>query len=263
MNWIADFGLRSFTRFPGVTVHLYSYDRNLNPQIPGVVCHDAGEFLPRDVAERWRAAFGGAGFSAVSTLFRYKLLYAKGGWYFDADCVLIKPLTPLFGLDYVFAWETPTKVNNAVLKFPKGNEMLDQLYRECVELDPAEWRPGELWVPLFTQYLKKFNLTTRALPQEYFYPIFPYQEQSRAPPNEAEETFIVHLYASSERFSFQPARESHLQNTIHSLENQIDMLNRQVETLTAQTQKLNDSLSLKIGRRVPFGKTIRRAIGRK
>ncbi|MGP8069903.1 MAG: glycosyltransferase [Candidatus Bathyarchaeia archaeon] len=248
--------MRSFTRFPGVTVHLYSYDRELNPGVPGCVCHDASEFLPREVAERWRAAFGGAGFAAVSTLFRYSLLYQKGGWYFDTDCILTKPLTPLFELDYVFGWESATRVCNAVLKFPRNNEMFDQLYKECAQMNPDTWHPGD-FVPFFTQYLKKFNLISKALPREYFYPIYAVSEQPSSCRIPYERTFIVHLFAAYERLIL-PARELSLQNKIRSLENQIYNLNSQVDTLTNQIQNLNNSLSLKMARRIPFGKTIRK-----
>jgi mannosyltransferase OCH1-like enzyme len=188
-------------------------------------------------------------------MFRYRLLYEKGGWWFDLDCFLVKPLTPLFDLDYVFGWETPTQVNAAVLKFPKNSEILDRLYKEYFEMDPDRWRPG-FGIPLFTQYLKKFNLITKALPPEYFYPIYPGESQRLS--NQAEETFILHLYASWEQ-AMKPVKELTLQNEIRSLKSQIDTLNRQVVSLTNQVHNLNNSLSLKIGRMIPFGETIRRA----
>ncbi len=193
---------------------------------------------------------------AISSLFRYRLLYEKGGWYFDTDCILIKPLTSFFKLDYVFAWENawnprtqlPTMVCNAVIKFPKNTEMLNQLYKYCIQIDPKTWQPGGL-VPIFTEYLQRFNLIEKALSPEYFYPISSYpefQQQSTS----ADRTHIVHLF-----HQVVTSRELEYQKQIEALSIRELDYQKQIETL-------NNSLSLKIGRKVPFGKTVRRAFGR-
>jgi len=236
LNWISQLGLRSFTRFSDITVHVYSYDRGLNPDIQGCICLDANEYLPREIYERVKTSFGGkygegSGYSRAADLFRYKLLYEKGGWYFDTDCLLIKPLTPLFDRDHVFGWASATVVGNAVLKFPKGDAMLDELYKGCVQKSPAEVSvPGT--VSLFTQYLKKFNLIDRALPRDYFYAmngLWSKQEQRSFVLQES--PYILHLYASTPPSTFE-------------LRRQIDALNK--------------SLSLRIARKIPFGKQIRK-----
>ncbi len=250
LPWISQLCLRSFTRYSGVTVHLYSYDRDLNPAISGCVCHDASEYLPREIHERAKSSFGGSygggfGYSEGADLFRYRLLYEKGGWYFDTDCLLIKPLTPLFDRDYVFGWKNATRVNNAVLKFPKGDAMLDQLYKECIQRRPETCQPTT--VPLFTQYLKKFNLIDRALPREYFYAIdwIEHQQSSLLEENQ----YILHLYASTR----EPRFQAQFDPQIKSLERQIASLNLQIETI-------NKSLSLRIARKIPFGKEIRKLL---
>ena len=234
LNWISQLCLRSFTRFSGV--HLYSYDRDLNPGIQGCICHDANEYLSREIYERVKTSFGGkygegSGYSRAADLFRYGLLHEKGGWYFDTDCLLIKPLTPLFDRDYVFGWARPTLVNNAVLKFPKGDVMLDELYKECVGKSPEICLvPGT--VSLFTQYLKKFNLIDRALPRDYFYAMNGFwSKQDQRSFILQESPYILHLYASTPPSTFE--------------------LRRQIETL-------NKSLSLRIARKIPFGKQIRK-----
>jgi hypothetical protein len=211
-------------------------------RVPRCVCHDAGEFLPREIADRWSTSNGPRAIPAISSLFRYKLLFEKGGWYFDMDCILVKPLTSFFDLDYVFAWEnawnqetqSSTMVSNAVLKFPKNTQMLDLLYKYCIQIDPKTWQPGGL-VPIFTEYLQRFNLIKHALDPEYFYPISSFsqfQQQSTS----ADRTHIVHLF--------------------HQI-----LSNRELD-YQKQIKALNNSLSLKIGRNIPFGKTIRRAFGR-
>ncbi len=234
LNCISQLCLRSFTRYSGVTVHLYSYDRDLNPDIPECVCHDANEYLSHEIYEHVKTSFGGKygegwGYSEASDLFRYRLLYEKGGWYFDTDCLLFKPLTPLFDRDYVFGWASATLVNNAVLKFPKGHVLLDQLYKECVQWSPETCIPGTGW--LFTQYLKKFNLIDNALPPDYFYAMYSHwskQDQQSILP---ESPYTLHLYANT-----------------NPLE-----LRMEIETL-------NKSLSLRIARKIPFGKQIRKIL---
>ena len=250
LTWIAELCLRSFTRFPGVTIHLYSYDKNLDlAHVPGCICHDASEFLPREIAEHWKMSIGARVIPAISSLFRYRLLYEKGGWYFDTDCILIKPLTSFFNLDYVLAWEnawdtrakSPTMVCNAVIKFPKHTEMLQQLYEYCVHMDPKTWQPGAL-VPIFTEYLRKFNLIDKALSPEYFYPISSYYKSQQLSTSE-DRTHIVHLFQQVV--------------SIRELEHQ-----RQIEALTKQIEALNRSLSLRIGRSIPFGRTMRKLVER-
>jgi len=218
---------------------LYSYDRNLKLEIPKCICHDASEVFPREIYERVKNSFArtygeAAGYRETSDLFRYKLLYEKGGWYFDTDCLLLKPLTPLFDRDYVFGWELPIEVNNAVLKFPKGEPMLDQLYKECLQKNSEKDLP---WgIPLFNEYLKKFNLINRALPRNYFYPISPIEKEQQVVPEE-DGSYILHLYTGL-KYNFDPR--------IQSLEKQIEALNK--------------SIGLRLTRKIPFGEQIRKIL---
>jgi hypothetical protein len=189
--------------------------------------------------------YGGIGYIVASDLFRYKLLYEKGGWYFDTDCLLLKPLTPLFDRDYVFGWELETSVNNAVLKFPKGDELLDQLYKECVQINPETYTPWTVHT-LFHQYLKKFNLIDQALPRNYFYPISPREKEQQLIP-EAESSYILHLFATVKRFAFDQA-------------GRIKLLEMENKALKMQIDALNKSLSLRIARKIPFGEEIRKIL---
>ena len=194
---------------------------------------------------RFEKTLGGAyGYTQAADLFRYRLLYEKGGWYFDTDCLLLKPLTPLFDRDYVFGFYNATDVNNAVLKFPKGHVLLDQIYKESVQKvpDPETW-PSGVGPSLLTQYVKKFNLIDKALPRDYFYAISWWEQQQSSP---QENPYILHLYAS---YDF--TNGSKIDPRIKTLDRQIENLNLQIETI-------NKSLSLRIARKIPFGKEIRK-----
>ena|SRR5208282_43405 len=249
LDWSGWLCLRSFTRYSDVTIHLYSYDRNLKLEIPKCICHDASEVFPREIYERVKNSFArtygeAAGYRETSDLFRYKLLYEKGGWYFDTDCILIKQLTPLFDLDYVFAWETTDKVfvGTAIIKFPKNTEMLDQLYKNFVQTDPKTWQHGITFMSLFTEYLRKFDLTDKTLSPEYFYPL--YWDQSTQQQSSSEDrTYIIHLWQAAPFYR------------------ELDLL-RQIEALQKQIEALNNSLSLRIARKIPFGKEIRNLVAK-
>ena len=213
-------------------------------RIPGCVIHDASEFLPREIADYWKMNIGARGFPAISDLFRCRLLHEKGGWYFDTDCILIKQLTPLFDLDYVFAWETTDKVfvGTAIIKFPKNTEMLDQLYKNFVQTDPKTWQHGITFMSLFTEYLRKFDLTDKTLSPEYFYPL--YWDQSTQQQSSSEDrTYIIHLWQAAPFYR------------------ELDLL-RQIEALQKQIEALNNSLSLRIARKIPFGKEIRNLVAK-
>lgn len=145
----------------------------------------------------------------------------------------------------MFSWEGDY-VNNAVLKFPRHTEMLDRLYNECVQADPEKWQPGS-FVPPFTDYLKKFGLLTKAISRGYFYPMGwnRASDQRQFVPDEG--PFILHLYAKGNRDLFYPkAAQTDSLDPITSLQRQLALL--------------DNSLSLRIGRRVPFGKSLRRLL---
>ena len=211
LSWIELHSFRSFVRFPGTRLHVYSYDKNANPKIDGVEWEDANEILPLTIADQFRRLFDkyrrgreGSPPSWASDAFRYKLLYEKGGWYFDTDCILVKPLDPLFDLDFIFAFEEDDFIGTAVMKFPRGHPMLKAMYEECFricerlssEIDVKIDVKFTVFTRLLDDYAKKFGLFEKALPAEYFYPI-PYESMDslfRKPFNPGENAFIIHLW---------------------------------------------------------------------
>ena len=107
--------LRSFAD-RGHQVEVFSYDADL--RLPGwIERRDAAEILPRDEVLRplpdGRVAIHG-------NLFRYALLYQRGGWWIDPDVLLLQPDLPdekLFfgGLDVFHCTST------GILRFLKGH----------------------------------------------------------------------------------------------------------------------------------------------
>lgn len=113
LSWVSYLSIRSFLRFPSITLQIYSYDGTADPNLPRCEWKNADEIIPYDVADRYRRKFS---IRFATNIFRFQLLYQKGGWYFDTDCVLIKPLDSLFDSQYVFGWEDSGWVGASVMK---------------------------------------------------------------------------------------------------------------------------------------------------
>jgi hypothetical protein len=76
----------------GHIVHLYAYDE-LAGVPAGVQVIDAREILPEERIFRYgpEAGAGEGSLANFANLFRYKLLYERGGWWVDADVVCLRP----------------------------------------------------------------------------------------------------------------------------------------------------------------------------
>jgi hypothetical protein len=104
----------------GHEVHLYVYDKVGN--IPtGVIVKDGNEIL--DKSEIFRYKNGSV--SAFSNLFRFTLLYKKGGYWIDADLLCVRPIK--LNQSYVFSSEPDEQysnniINAGLIKLPKGSK---------------------------------------------------------------------------------------------------------------------------------------------
>lgn len=134
--------LKSFIRH-GHEFHLWAYDRIETPLPDGVVLEDAGEILPQSRITRKaevdpETGVGKGSVSPFSDLFRYKLLYEKGGYWVDMDVTCLKPLN--FRTPYVFRAHRIGVVGN-IMKCPPKSRLMKALYeRVSPELTPhSEW----------------------------------------------------------------------------------------------------------------------------
>ncbi len=193
LNWTAQECLRSFLRFPENRVEVYSYDPSANPMFGGCEWKDAGEILDKKIAEGYRLSMGS--YSAASNLFRYQLLYKKGGWYFDTDCILLKPLAALDERDVVFGYQGENAPNVAVMKFSAGLPMFKEMYATCLEIEPSRYVWGMAGPQLFQTAIRKYNLESFGLPPQYFYPVhFSQVDLMRSRIVFSPDTHILHLW---------------------------------------------------------------------
>ena len=110
--------LRSFADH-GHSVALYSYDRPLLP--PGVHAADAADIVPRADFDGFIAASPGA-YAQFSDLFRYELLFRRGGWWVDTDVLCLSRTLP--DSDFFIARKKGERVNNAIMAFSPGHEFV-------------------------------------------------------------------------------------------------------------------------------------------
>lgn len=114
----------------GHNYHLYTYQPIKN--VPdGVLIKDANEILPEKDIFRYE----NGSVSAFSNVFRYKLLFDKGGYWVDTDLVCIKPFD--FKSDYVFGTEpwdnyTTSKLNPCIMKAPRLSVPMYEGYNYCL-----------------------------------------------------------------------------------------------------------------------------------
>ena len=125
--------LHSFTRHAHL-FHLWVYG-NLENELPeGVLLHDANEIILSSVIFKKKESdpksnIGKGSYGTFSDLFRYKLLYEKGGWWVDMDITCLKPFN--FDQIYFFRKHPILDMIGNVMKCPKGSELMKATYEEA------------------------------------------------------------------------------------------------------------------------------------
>ena len=129
----------------GHEYRLYVY-QNVGDVPKGTTVCDASTILPREDIFCYQNGFGKGSYSAFSNLFRYKLLFEKGGWWVDTDVVCLKPFD--FKEDFVFATERKKdrieKAASCVIKSPAKSEYLDYCMRVCNDKNKDKIIWGEI-----------------------------------------------------------------------------------------------------------------------
>ncbi len=146
--------LRSFVA-QGHRVELFTYGEDV--VVPGwIVRRDANEIWPADRVLRYQSG-GGPGSPALhANLFRYALLQRLGGWWIDADVILLRPDLPTDV--YFFIRDDDAYFNNAIMKFPPGHALLAEAIEYCREIaETAVW--GQTGPRLLTELVRKYDLT--------------------------------------------------------------------------------------------------------
>jgi hypothetical protein len=150
----------------GHSVDLYSY---YNVDVPtGVVLRDASSIIPEKNVFFYKRGPGSGSVAAFSNIFRYKVLYERGGWWTDTDVICLSEDVPSDPI--CFAYEDANCINGALLKIPARHEFAEVLLREaCLMGDDFQW--GACGPKLITQTVNSLSLHRYALPASDFYPV--------------------------------------------------------------------------------------------
>lgn len=150
----------------GYKFHLWTYEslKNMLPE-ECVVC-DANDIIPfeRVFKYKYSSQFGtGKGsYAGFSDIFRYKLLYDKGGWWVDMDVTCLKPFD--VAAPYFFRSHHDLSLVGNIMKAPKGSSFMLKCYEDAVrEVDEnnRDWhKPIEILVKnVFKFELQKYILS--------------------------------------------------------------------------------------------------------
>ncbi len=205
--WVGDrlgtmerLGLASFVS-KGHPVDLYAFAEVAG--LPaGVRLRDAREILPSGRLFGYREGFGRGSWSAVSNVFRYKLLLERGGWWVDTDVVCLRPFA--FDREHVLASEAAdpdegggTIVSSCVLRQPAGSPLMEWALTMSERRVPDEIRWGEIGPRLLARGVRLFRMEELLEPPETFCPVPFYRWRSFVDPAGVEipaASHAVHLW---------------------------------------------------------------------
>lgn len=118
----------------GHSFRLWTYEPLLTELPSGVEMCDAHLIIPRDQVFSYKNAnkygHGKGSVAGFSDIFRYKLLYEKGGWWVDMDVTCLKPFD--FTERYFFRNHHELSVVGNVMKCPKNSELMKLCYEEAI-----------------------------------------------------------------------------------------------------------------------------------
>lgn len=126
--------IHSFVKH-GHEFHLWLYE-TLDVVLPDhVIIEDAHEIIPREQIFYYKnATAGGIGkgsYAGFSDIFRYKLLYEKGGWWIDMDVTCLKPFD--VQEDFFFPKEITMSLTGKLIKAPPKSQLMKECYDSALE----------------------------------------------------------------------------------------------------------------------------------
>ena len=167
---------------------LYSYREPAG--VPGgIEVRDASEIIP----ENQVFTYDNGSPAAFANLFRYKLLFDKGGWWLDTDVVCVRPL-PKMDHFYVAGEKGPAGLCNGIMYAPASDSICARLYGRALARGAKGLYWGETGAALIRSEVAEHMLA----PPETFCPINYWDVKSivreRNSPFLGRSTLAVHLW---------------------------------------------------------------------
>lgn len=151
--------LKSFVA-QGHEFHLYTYSEIKTPIPKGVLLKDANSIITKDKIFTYKSkneyGHGKGSYAGFSDIFRYKLLYEKGGWWVDMDVTCLQYFdikTP-----YFFRKHEQFLVVNNVIKCPPKSAFMERCYKQTIVKISPENRTWMLPSAILSDNVTMFNL---------------------------------------------------------------------------------------------------------
>jgi len=180
--WVGDkltrlekLSIQSFLNL-GYEFHLFTYNF-VNGVPENTIIKDANEIMPHEEIFELSSSF-----LPFSDIWRYKMLYEKGGYWVDLDMIAVRPFN--FGHDeYVISSERTIKQgafksildyvpNIGILKAPIHSPFYLELYNKCRDFNNTNQNHDKLkYMRIFRKMVKKYKYEKYIKPPNYFCPI--------------------------------------------------------------------------------------------
>ena len=157
----------------GYTFHLYVYNKVEN--VPkGTIIKDASIIMPKKDIFELKTTF-----LPFSDIWRYKLLYDKGGYWVDVDMIALKKFD--FKEPFVFSSERTIQGNSrfasklhyvpniGILKAPPKSDFYKEAYEKCMKYNLNNKNDDKLkYMKMLRALIKKYNYTKYVKMPEVF-----------------------------------------------------------------------------------------------
>lgn len=144
----------------GHSFRLWVYRKPRTELPAGAELCDANEILSSDHIFRYKYnnqfGHGKNSLAGFSDLFRYKLLFEKGGWWVDMDVTCLKPFD--FEDEYVFRPHHKLKIVGNIIKCPAQSPIMKDCFETALKQVNAENRDWLLPIRILNDNLLKYRL---------------------------------------------------------------------------------------------------------
>jgi len=191
----------------GHNYHLYTYNDVL--KIPkGVEVHNGNDIIPEEKIFSFTNSLHKNSFAPFSDLFRYKLLFEKGGIWSDTDAVALRPCR--FDSDYVFSSEYSEDgnagVNIGFIKTPQGAPIMKACFERAIKLHHTNTTYVATGPRMLREMTERFGLQKHVKEPEVFCPINWFNAHDLVKPNflidDLGDAHTVHLWNEIWRLRF-------------------------------------------------------------
>ena len=154
---------------------LYTYEKIKN--IPsGTIVRDGNNIMKKKDLFKYKNSF-----LPFSDIFRYKMLYEKGGYWVDLDMIALKPLR--FKEPYIFSSErtiqkgpyrnrTKTEIANiGILKAPPKSAFYKELFERCITEGEKGVKENIQFMRTMRNVLNEFGFEKYVKPAKMFCPL--------------------------------------------------------------------------------------------